>query len=55
MLRTTFVEKIKTHILRSLTFSFFRKSSRLWDNVEKYDTSIEAADDKIIRRMRLDN
>ena len=29
----TFVEKIKTHILSSDTF--FRKSCRLWDNIEK--------------------
>jgi len=28
------VDKIKTHILSSI--SFFRKSCRLWDNVEKY-------------------
>jgi len=27
-------EKINTHILFSVTF--FRKSCRLWDNVEKY-------------------
>jgi hypothetical protein len=32
------VEKIKTHILCSLPFFFFfRKSHRLWDDVEKYD------------------
>ena len=29
-----FVEKLEAHILRSVTF--FRKSFRLWDNVEKY-------------------
>jgi len=29
------VEKIKTHILRSVTF-IFRKSCRVWDKVEKY-------------------
>jgi hypothetical protein len=29
-----FVQKIKTHILSSITF--FRKSCRLWENVEKY-------------------
>jgi len=34
MLQTYHVEKIKTHILRSVIF-FFRKSCRLWDNVEK--------------------
>jgi len=33
MFQTKGVEKIKTHILCSVTF--FRKSCRLWDNVEK--------------------
>jgi hypothetical protein len=33
MFQTKVVEKIKTHILCSITF--FRKSHRLWDNVEK--------------------
>jgi hypothetical protein len=45
-----FVEKIKTHILCSIPF--FRKSCRLWDNVEKYGTAGQASDDNIIRRMR---
>jgi hypothetical protein len=31
---------------------FFRKSYRLWDNVEKYGTARHATDDNIIRRMR---
>jgi hypothetical protein len=44
-----FVEKIKTHILCSITF--FRKSCRLWDNVEKYGRTRQATDDNIIRRM----
>ena len=43
------VEKIKTHILCSITFS--RKSCRLWDNVERYGRAREVADDNIIRRM----
>jgi hypothetical protein len=34
MFQTKVVEKIKTHILCSVTF--FRKSCRLWDNVGKY-------------------
>ena len=34
MFQTKVVEKIKIHILCSITF-FFRKSRRLWDNVEK--------------------
>jgi len=33
MFQTKIVEKIKTHILCSVTFA--RKSCRLWDNVEK--------------------
>jgi len=44
-------EKIKIHILRSITF-FFRKSYRLWDNVEKLRGDGEATDEKIIWRMR---
>jgi hypothetical protein len=33
-------------------FFFFRKSCRLWDNVEKYGRARQATDDNIIRRMR---
>jgi hypothetical protein len=40
----------KTHILCSTIF--FRKSCRLWDNVEKYGRAGQATDDNIIRRMR---
>ena len=36
------VEKIKTHILRSVTF--FRKLCRLWDNVEKYGRARQPMD-----------
>jgi hypothetical protein len=50
MLETKFVEKIKTHILYPATF--FRKSRRLWNNVEKYGGAREATNDNIIRRMR---
>jgi hypothetical protein len=50
MFQTKVVDKIKTHILCSITFS--RKSYRLWDNVEKYGTARQATDDNIIRRMR---
>jgi hypothetical protein len=32
--------------------NFFRKSCRLWDNVEKYDRAGQATDYNIIRRMR---
>jgi hypothetical protein len=31
---------------------FFQKSSRLWDNVEKYRTAGQATDDNMVRRMR---
>jgi hypothetical protein len=44
------VEKTKTHILCSITFS--RKSYRLWDKVEKLGTARQDTDDNIIRRMR---
>jgi hypothetical protein len=47
---TKVIEKIKTHILCSITF--FRKSCRLWDNVEKYGRCRQATDGNIIRRMR---
>ena len=50
MFQTDAVEKINTHILRSITF--LRKSCRLWDNVEKYDTARQTKDDNIILRMR---
>jgi hypothetical protein len=51
MFQTKVVEKIKTHILRSITFSL--KSCRLWDNVEKYGRVRQTSDDNIIRRMRI--
>jgi hypothetical protein len=50
MFQKIVLEKIKTHILRSKTF--FRKSCRLWDNVEKFGRARQATDDNIIRRMR---
>ena len=46
MFETKFVEKI---ILFST--KFFRKSSRLWDNVEKWCIAGEATDDNVTRRM----
>ena len=48
--QTKVVQQIKTHILRSKTL--FWKSCRLWDNVEKYGTTGQVADDNIMRRMR---
>jgi hypothetical protein len=50
MLQTRVVEKIKTHILWSIFF--FRKSCRLYHNVEKYGRAKQSTDDNIIRRMR---
>jgi hypothetical protein len=47
MFRTKVVDKIKTHILCSVTF--FQKSCHLWDNVEKYGTARQVTDDNIIR------
>ena len=35
------------HILCSITFLFFPKSCRLWDNVEKYCWGGQATDDKM--------
>jgi hypothetical protein len=52
MFQTTVLEKIKTHILCSITFS--RKWCRLWDNVKKYGKTRVATDDNIIRRMRIE-
>jgi len=39
------VQKIKTHILCSVTF--YRKSCRLWDNVEKMFRAGQATDDNM--------
>jgi len=35
MFQEKVVEKIKKNILSSVIYLFFRKSCRLWDNVEK--------------------
>jgi len=49
-----FVEKIKTHILCSITFFF--KSCRLLDNVEKYCRAGQATDDNMAHaHCMLDN
>ena len=42
---------MKTHILCSITF--FRKSHRLWDNVEKYGGARGATNDVTIWRIRV--
>jgi hypothetical protein len=49
MFQTKVVEKIKTHILCSVTF--FQKSCRLRDNVEKYGKARRVTDN-IRGRMR---
>jgi len=43
MFQTKVVEKIKTHILCSVTF--IQKSCCLWDNVKKYYRAGQATDD----------
>jgi hypothetical protein len=44
-------ENQNTHFMFN-NFFFFRKSCRLWDNVEKYGTARQYTDGNIIRRMR---
>jgi len=51
MFQTKIVYKIKTHSRFSVTF--FCKSYRLCDNVEKYCKAGEVTEDNIIRRMRI--
>jgi len=46
-----FVQKIKTHILYSTTFS--RKSCHLWDNVQKSGVAGQAADDNMAHALCL--
>jgi hypothetical protein len=45
MFQIEVVEKIRTHILYSITFSFL-KSCRLRDNVEKYCRAGQVTDDR---------
>jgi hypothetical protein len=49
MFQIKVVEKIKTHILCSVTI--VRKSCCLWDNVEKYGGAREAADDNMAHAL----
>ena len=49
--RQNVVEKIKTHILCSITA--FRKSCPLQESVEKYGRSRKATDDNIIQHIRI--
>ena len=52
MFQIKVIEKIKIHILCSITF--FPKSSRLLDSVEKYDGAREAANDNVVAHCMLD-
>ena len=47
MFQTKFVEKIKTQIDVQWLFFFFRKSCRLWNNVEKYCIAEQATRDNM--------
>ena len=49
MFLTNVVEKIKKKSL----ITYFRKSRRLQDNVEKYDAARQARGENVIRRMRV--
>jgi len=51
MFQTKVVEKIKTHILCSVTF--FQKSCRLWDNVGERNTFKRGRLQMTVRRMRI--
>jgi len=46
-LKLKVVQKIKTHILCSITF--FRKSCLLWDSVEEYCRPGQGTDDNMTR------
>jgi hypothetical protein len=51
LFKTKVVEEIKT---RFLFDNFFRKSYRVWDGVEKYETAIsQATDDSAIGRKKI--
>jgi hypothetical protein len=52
MFQTEVVQEIKTRI--SYSTALFRKSCRLWDNVEEHCRAGQATDDNIIRRMRVE-
>ena len=54
MFQTKIVEKIKTHIY--VTYRFFLKPFRLWDNVKKCGTAGQATDDNMVHALcMLDN
>ena len=52
MFQADVLEKIKkTYCM--LNIFFFRKSFRVWDNVEKYGRDGQATDDKVERHKRV--
>ena len=51
MFQDKVVEKIKTQFY--IQYFFFRKSCRLWDNVEKYGRGRQPTDDSVTRHMRI--
>jgi hypothetical protein len=53
MFQIKFIDKIKTHVLCSVTL--FRKSFHLWENVDKYAGAREEAENMAPTRGILDN
>ena len=45
--QTKVVEKMKTHILCSVTFFFLRKSCRVWGNLKKWRRARQTTDDNM--------
>jgi hypothetical protein len=48
------LEIVETRHTFSVSVTLFRKSCHLWDNVEKCDRGLEAADDNMAVRFMLD-
>ena len=48
MFHTSVAEKIETHILCLVTFFFFRKCCRLWNNVEKFCRAGQVTDENMV-------
>ena len=51
LVETVLLEKIKTNVLWSITFS--KIPHRLWDNVGKHCRAEQVTDDNTIQRMRI--
>jgi len=47
MFQAEVVEEVKKHVLGSVTFFFFLKWCRLWDNEEKYRRAGQATDESV--------